>query len=916
MRSFKRRRSARARRLRNGLLIACKFFSRAVLPLTFAFATRMAAKTQSANASLRWWILATTISFLAIPVVEWLARRTRATVAELPERPHAFYGREDDMRALDAEYRAQGGARHWWRLPKRRRHARSPVRLYLHGQPGVGKGALLAEYAHRIARHYPHGVFREPLSEGGVARPPDEILNSLLDKLKANGFVNQTAAENLEHFRKLTHSGRYLIILESALSANQIEELMPDGLRCAVLVTSGRDIAETTVTGSHLVKVPTTNAAWDIFCSVAGDAARSHPECVAEIIELCGCLPLALLAAAAQLADRKGIANPPYEDPYTEMAATLRKGPGRLGQLNHGAMVPRQRIEAEYARLGELERRAFRFLALLETETFLPWVLSPLLEVTDAVSANLIGRLARAQLIEVVGQRPGPYRYTFHPLVRDLAHTLLMDENAADMEPASARFEEEFLAVAVGFLLRRRPLLVNVLPVPPTPERMEMAGSAEPSQRWVRAEYANLVRASSAAHRQGEWALSWRIAALLGGCVPLRLAVPDALEVFELAHMAAVRDAAIDGEIEVLIAKGSYLVSTEDYNTSFETLEEAMRQALASSVSKRSLLAARIHREMGLAWLQLGAYSNALPQFSLALSEFAGSNDPQDQRLIGILSAETESARRPERWLDNPYTASVADGEVVAYRLHLGRSEAARRAYRWEAAEKELHEGLTSNLGDARRRASIQYRLARLALTRYRNGAPRRGRAAYAEQAIQYAATSLLRFQYMPNPIGEIRARCMLASALLATGRTKDALYHGERAQGDLVKIGLKSELAKPLFARVGRLLGQVRLADDDPGRAKDLIAEAARRFKELDDFRSYSECKFLMGVIQYRSGDYIDARLSLAGAHAYFAKSGDTVQLRSTLFAMAKVDYKIGKKLAAADHFLEAMRHRRAVSR
>lgn len=907
-------------RVRN-VVLRVRVASWSVLGATAAFAMRNATAARSQQARLWWWITAIAISFMVIPLVEIVARRALAVLAarDLPERPHAFHGREGDIRALDAEFKRQGG----WR---RSRRSSRPVLLFIHGQPGVGKASVAAEYANRIERYYPTGVLCANLDNAGTAREPGEVLSEFLLKLREPGIFGMTTEEKLARFRTLTKQGRYLIILQGAHSADQVNDLLTAGPRCAVIITSGGRLSVNYDVRPHQVKVPSTSAAWEIFTTYAGDAASAHPEGVAEIVELCGRLPLALESAGVQVAHRVNAVTPPYTDSLSELVAALRPEPDRLRQLEYGALLLRRKIKAEYERLSDQERQALRRLVMVESDSFLPWVLAPLLGVSVRESGSIVGRLATAQLIEETGRdHPlGMLRYRFHPLTRIFAHEQLQqDETPADRAAARGAFDDEYLNEATEFLIRLDPALGQVLPRRSTLTLHGPAGAGgtgEPPRHWVRAEYGSLIRSVRIAHGRGEWALCWRIAAQLGDCVPLRLVHADAARAFDLALDAAARDGDESGAVEVLLAKGGFLIAIERYQQAFDVLRFARTRTEALSAAGRhpaaeaARLTAKRHREEGVAWLQLGSYRRAQREFESAKS--AAVPDAAEARLIRVLIGETVSMMDARSWRDGaPYADGNDADDLTEYHLHLGRSEVARRKHDWAEAEAELYSALEPNYGDARRRANIEYRLARLCLTRAgSNRLPRRVRRESAERAVRHAATALLRFQKMGNPVGEVRARCLLARALTASGRCEDALPQSELALREIETLstkGLAVEMVAPLTARAKRVRGQALLRHGDFRNAAPFLEAASGIFAALGDVWSQHDAMFLLGIAQHGLDRNDEALASLHASYSHFMRCGDTSYASGVVVGIAKAERRNGMRLASVEYRLKATRMR-----
>ena len=104
---------------------------------------------------------------------------------------------------------------------------------------------------------------------------------------------------------------RLLLVLDNAASAVQVRQLLPAEAGCAVLVTSRNELRGlTALQGARRVALePLSDTdARALLVEIAGDELlTADPETSAELVRLCGRLPLALRIAAANLFSRGGI---------------------------------------------------------------------------------------------------------------------------------------------------------------------------------------------------------------------------------------------------------------------------------------------------------------------------------------------------------------------------------------------------------------------------------------------------------------------------------------------------------------------------------------------------------------------------------------------------------------------------------
>jgi tetratricopeptide (TPR) repeat protein len=832
-------------------------------------------------------------------------------------------GRETDIEVLDGQFRTQrNGRRGAGQRDKTKKNnpkaAVSPVTILIHGLPGVGKSALAAAYAGRIARYYPDGVLHGNLGTAGTARDAGAVLGSFLDKLQCPASSDSTD-ERVAKYQEITSRRKLLVILDAARDEDQVAALLPGGSECAVIITSRRNVGAAMGLRSHLLEIPGTTDAVEMLYSYAQCEVSTHAESAAGIAELCGRLPIALRSAGELVAYGK------YS--LDDLAQWLGPERTRLDRLDHSGRLLKERLGAEYERLSAKERQAFRRLALLNSTTFLPWVLAPLLEVDLNEAVSIVKRLSEAQLIQVADRDPtGISRFRLHPLVRSFALSKLDDD--AGRETADRALDKAYLTTISEVLVRAEPDLDKVLTrrfsgeysVHQVPVWFrDIAGSGV--GYWIRAEYGNLVRSIEIAFENEEWALCWNIAARLGGCVPRFLESEICLGAFELAVSAATADHNAHGVVSASMSRVELLVALERYPEAFEGLREVEQKTLELSredggkARGETFLAAR-HRKEGEAWLQLGSYRKARAAFERALSAAVRAGDDVEVRFIHVLVAEVETAWELKPREDSElFEAAWGDDERIRYHAQLALSEAARGKQRWKNAEQHLRSAMEPSYGDARRRASIEYRLSRLRLSQWRAETSRATRKKLAAMAVGHAAIALLRFESMHNRTGSARARCLLARALIAEDLLPVAEVQSLQAHREieaLLASGTDDDVMAPLIARSDRAHGELLLRQGRLAEACECLARAKQTFRDLADWWSGAEASLLLGTALGRDSRHIEAAASLYSSLEAFESCGDTVCAAEAIDELACISAAAGKRASAREFRREARDLRR----
>lgn len=357
------------------------------------------------------------------------------------------------------------------------------------GMAGVGKTTLAVHWGHMVADHFPDGRIYVDLRGHHPSRPPLEpsaAVAEVLDALAVDRAPLRPGAAALgSAYRSALAGRRLLLVLDDAADCEQVRPLLPAAPGCLAIVTSRRRLEGLAVTdNARIVTLDpmTREEGLELLDRRLGaDRTRAEPAAAAEIVELCGGLPLALAVAGARALTRPSLT-------LTSLAATLQDPVGGLAALSgHDARTdPCDAFHRSYAALGDGAARLFRLLGL-----------HPSRDITVPAAASLAAtdlRQTRQDVAELMDHHllvelvAG--RYTCHDLLRAYATELseLLDE--ADARSAAlARMFEHYLhsaEAATALLAPHR----GTVTLPParrgvTPQRF--SGRADAAE-WIVAE--------------------------------------------------------------------------------------------------------------------------------------------------------------------------------------------------------------------------------------------------------------------------------------------------------------------------------------------------------------------------------------------------------------------------------------------
>ncbi|MCC8245556.1 AfsR/SARP family transcriptional regulator [Saccharothrix luteola] len=514
--------------------------------------------------------------------------------------------------------------------------ARTVVISTVEGMAGVGKTALAVHAAHALADRFPDGqlfVDLNGFTPDRVPTSPEDALAVLLSSLGVpRDRIPPSVDERVAMWRTEVADRRLLLVLDNAADAKQVAPLIPGGPGCLVLVTSRRRL--TNLDGSVPVELgvlPEREAVALVVAILGAARVDDEPEAVAELVGLCGHLPLAIRIVSAHLQRRPRWT---VRSLTERMAGEKRTLTALAAAADHGVTTA---FALSYRALAPDQRRVFRLLGLHPGVDVDPYAAAALAGLDVDVAEAVLDQLADEYLL----QQTGPGRYTFHDLLRAHARACAEDE-----EPATARHEaltrlfdhyRHAAAEAVNLLdphdRDRRPRTED--PGGPLPFGHDVAAA----RAWLDRETPNLL---STAAQDGRHSHTCDLSLILWRHLEQQARHREA----EALHTHAVASARAAADPLAEAGATRNLGRTQWYLGDLARAERLLERALGLfDHSANPLLTVTVLNDLATTVFQLGRHDEAIDHCERALAICAGTHDPTGEMQVLMTLGNGESLR-------------------------------------------------------------------------------------------------------------------------------------------------------------------------------------------------------------------------------------------------------------------------------
>ncbi len=440
------------------------------------------------------------------------------------------------------------------------------------GMAGIGKTAFAIHVAHRLADHYPDGQIFLSLHGHTPGQQPVTAADALASLLQTTGVAAQQIPGGLQErvrlWRDHLAGRRFLVVLDDALGHEQVRPLLPGTAGSLVLITSRRHLTALEDVKVISLDTPPAAEAAQMLARLAGrpDLDIDDPA-VAEIITLCGCLPLAIGMAASHLRH-----HPVWT--VADLAADFALSRDRLDLLSAENLSVAAAFELSYRDLHPLEQRLLRCVGLYPGDQIDAYAAAAMLDVDHSTARRQLDSLYDHYLLA----EPTRGRYRPHDLIREHARALADTESAADRDAAIIRLLDYYLhttRTAGRHLARRIPAGIPDIEVTVPVSTPDLPGLPD-AVSWLTTERSNLHVAVSYSARHGLVAHAAAIPAAMHGFLRGQGYWDQALSLYEGALDAARAAGDQLAEASARTDLGDIQSMSGDHDTATASLRQAL----------------------------------------------------------------------------------------------------------------------------------------------------------------------------------------------------------------------------------------------------------------------------------------------------------------------------------------------------
>jgi tetratricopeptide (TPR) repeat protein/transcriptional regulator with XRE-family HTH domain len=730
------------------------------------------------------------------------------------------------------------------------------VSIYaIDGMAGVGKTAFARHAAQEFREHYPDGAIWVDLhghTPGMPAREPYAALELMLVNLGVPpAAIKSNLVERQDQWRRHIHARRMLIVLDDALSSDQVLPLLPEAPHCLVLITSRRKLTGLTDAYPLSLDVLGWDEAERLFIKLVGEQRCEDRNAVRQILTACDRLPLAIRLIAGRLRHHR-------DEILAEVAADLADQAAALDAFTAEHLSVRAAFKCSHQLLTDEQRRAFRLLGCHPGPAITLLVITAMANLSPAQGKQLLRELVDHNLLDQLPTTGvlGSPRYRMHDLVRLYARECAdADESPTERAAAVDRLVSSYMTITRAADRLLGPYAQDNSDEDESAAQETIPTFADPSQAraWLSVERHNLLACVQAIGLTAETASLSTVLAVhlrdLGFWSDVRYLYRQALDTYR--HLSD-----RSGEVEALWGLGQVEWLGGEYGQARDYYTQAL--TLAQHIGDRRREAHALCGMGDVEWL-FGEYAQAREYYTLALDL---------ARQLSYQRAEAEAlwGLGDVEWLVGEYGQAR---EYYTLALDLARQLGYQRA------EAEALCGL----GEVERLVG-EYGRAR-----------------------EYCTAALTLAQHLSYRFGEVGALRGLGEVERLVGEYGQARDYHAKALALARRLGYRRAEAEALWG-----LGEVERFVGEYSQARDYHAKALTLARRLGYRHAEAEALGGLGQVELHGGEYRLARGHFTESLALAQPLGYRRAEAEALRGLGHVERFVGAYGKAREHYTQAL--------
>ena len=685
------------------------------------------------------------------------------------------------------------------------------------GMAGIGKTTFAVHAAHQLAAGFPDGQYFLPLHGHTPGQRPVDPAGALVSLLLTAGLAPQQIPPGVEaraaRWRDHLAGKKILLLLDDAVSHEQVRPLLPGTAGSLVLITSRRRLTALQDAAVVSLDVLSPDEAAALLVRLARPGLGAGDTAVREITRLGGYLPLAIGMLASQLRH-----HPAWT--AVSLAAELADTRDRLALMHTENLSAGAAFGLSYQDLPDDQQRLFRRLGLVPGPSIDVYAAAALDATSLATARRHLDQLYEQHLLA----EPAPGRYQLHDLIREHARALAAADNPAESDQAAVRLLDYYLhtALAAGrhfgswVSADRRPPPGRLPAHAPDVSTLRSAGD------WLEAEPVNLHAAADYAAGQARSLYAIAIPAAVGHFLAAR-GHWDQFAALHQTALAAARQAGDRlGEAYTLAELGLLRREAGDYPAAAASLARAL--ALCGEAGDRPGQG-YVLTQLGSVHMLTGDYPAAAASLdrALALARSAGDRFVEGEALYNLGTLQQLTGDYPAAAASHQRVLALARdrGDLLgqAWSLNgLGIVQQETGDYPAAAASQQQALALFCDLGDLYGQA---YALNDLGVVQQETGDYPAAAASHQQ--------ALALFRDLGSLLGQAEALNRLGELSSRASATSQAREHHTQALAIARAISVPLEEARALEG-----IGHCHMQNDDPGNGAAYLRQALAIYQRL----------------------------------------------------------------------------------